>query len=162
MASSEKYSIQISWSDEDECFIAISDELPNLSAFGDTYDEVLHEIQEAMSGYLEVLGHEAKPKPLTLESYSGQFRVRLPRSLHRRLAGVAKREGVSLNTQIIKHLSESTLAAEISEHIMQDVKRTVPTALVMVNADTGWNRDIHPFQVVIPDKAAFVVIPGIT
>lgn len=162
MASSEKYSIQISWSDEDECFIAISDELPNLSAFGDTYDEVLHEIQEAMSGYLEVLGHEAKPEPLTLESYSGQFRVRLPRTLHRRLAGVAKREGVSLNTMIIKNLSESTLAVEISENIMRDMKRTVPLTLVRVNAATGWTGESHPFKVVIPDKAVFVVIPGIT
>lgn len=162
MASSEKYSIQISWSNEDECFIAISDELPNLSAFGDTYDEVLHEIQEAMSGYLEVLGHEAKPEPLTLESYSGQFRVRLPRSLHKRLAIVAKREGVSLNTLIIKHLSESTLAAEISEHIIRDVKRTVPIALIRVNAATGWNRDSFPFEEVKPDEAAFEVIPGIT
>ncbi len=163
MASSEKYSIQIYWSVDDECFIATSEELPTLSAFGDTYEETISEVQEAMSVYLEVLGEEARPSPSTIESFSGQFRVRLPKSLHRRISETARREGVSLNTLIIKNLSESTVAAEISEHIMRDVKRTVPLlALVRVNAATGWNQDSIPFEVIKHADAVFDVIPGVT
>jgi len=102
-----KYSIQILWSNEDNCYIATSEELPHVSAFGDTYEEALDEFKDALSIHLEVLGNENRPDPIILESYSGQFRVRLPRSLHRRLASLAKREHVSLNTIVIKLLSES-------------------------------------------------------
>ena len=120
-----KYSIQIQWSDEDDCFIATSEELPHVSAFGDTYDEAVKEFQEAMSVHLEVLGEENQPEPLTLESYSGQFRVRLPRSLHRRLVMMAKRENVSLNTLVIKLLSESTTAVEMSDGLARGRKASV-------------------------------------
>ena len=120
-----KYSVQIQWSDEDDCFIATSEELPHVSAFGDTYDEAVKEFQEAMSVHLEVLGKEGQPEPLTLESYSGQFRVRLPRSLHRRLVMMARRENVSLNTLVIKLLSESTAAVEMSDGLVRGRKASV-------------------------------------
>ena len=119
MAAIDKYSVQINWSDEDECFIATSDELPHLSAFGNTYREAIQELQEAMGGYLEVLGDENKPQPVTLESYSGQFRVRLPRSLHRRLAKLARRENVSLNTLVIKLLTEASTLTDVSDRSIQ-------------------------------------------
>ena len=41
----------------------------------------------------------------TLESCSGQFGLRLPKSLHRELARRAKREGVSMNRYGIYRLS---------------------------------------------------------
>ncbi len=125
MTESIKYSIQIQWSGEDECFIATSEELPHVSAFGDTYDEAVNEFQEAMSVHLEVLGEENQPEPLTLESYSGQFRVRLPRSLHRRLVMMARRESVSLNTLVIKLLSESTAAVEMPDGLVRGRKASV-------------------------------------
>jgi len=125
MTDSIKYSIQIQWSDEDDCFIATSEELPHVSAFGDTYDEAVKEFQEAMSVHLEVLGEENQPEPLTLESYSGQFRVRLPRSLHRRLVMMARRESVSLNTLVIKLLSESTTIVEMPDSIVSGRKASV-------------------------------------
>ncbi len=134
MADSIKYSIQIQWSDEDECFIAASEELLHVSAFGDTYDEALREFKEAMSVHLEVLGGENQPEPLTLESYSGQFRVRLPRSLHRRLVMMARREIVSLNTLVIKLLSESTTVVEMSGGLARGRKASVYSGSTRVEA----------------------------
>lgn len=134
MTDSIKYSIQIQWSDEDECFIATAEELPHVSAFGDTYDEALREFKDAMSVHLEVLDKESQPEPLTLESYSGQFRVRLPKSLHRRLAMLARRENVSLNTLVIKLLSETTTAVEMSDRVVRGRKAGVYSGSTRVEA----------------------------
>ena len=45
---------------------------------------------------------------LTLPRYSGQFRLRAPRSLHAWLAARAELEGVSLNTLCVQILSEAS------------------------------------------------------
>jgi len=52
------------------------------------------------------------PLPSPDDAWSGRFVVRLPRSLHRRLAESAAREGVSLNTWVTTLLSrEEALAS---------------------------------------------------
>jgi len=43
-----KYAIHIFWSADDEGFIAICNEFPGLSAFGDTREDVLREAQTAL------------------------------------------------------------------------------------------------------------------
>ena len=55
-----------------------------------------------MRGWLEASleSGDPIPEPRQGESYSGKFLVRLPRSLHRRLAEAANDEGVSLNQYI--------------------------------------------------------------
>lgn len=44
-----KYAVHIFWSDEDEGFIAMCDEFPGLSAFGETREEALREAQVALN-----------------------------------------------------------------------------------------------------------------
>ncbi len=41
------------------------------------------------------------PKPSSPTQSSGQFRVRMPKTLHARLVAQASREGVSLNTLMV-------------------------------------------------------------
>jgi antitoxin HicB len=55
-------------------------------------------IDAAMRAWIEVAldDGQAIPEPRPLESYSGKFIVRLPKSLHRQLADRADRDGVSL------------------------------------------------------------------
>ena len=45
-------------------------------------------------------------KPNSLEDYSGQFKLRLPRSLHRALAEHSQKEGVSMNQYCVYLLSK--------------------------------------------------------
>ena len=54
------YSVDIFWSDEDECFIAISGVFPGVSAHGDSRLEALKELEIAVSGAEEILREEAK------------------------------------------------------------------------------------------------------
>lgn len=46
------------------------------------------------------------PEPAHLEDYSGQFKLRLPKSLHMRLAQRSSEEGVSMNQYCVYLLSK--------------------------------------------------------
>jgi len=92
------YTIELIPEPEGGWCVAIK-ELPGCLSEGDTVDEAIEMIHDAMRGWLEISleeGHDI-PEPKLDEDYSGKFVVRLPRSLHRQLAEIAEREGVSLN-----------------------------------------------------------------
>jgi len=46
------------------------------------------------------------PEPARLEDYSGQFKLRLPKSLHKQLAQRSSEEGVSMNQYCVYLLSK--------------------------------------------------------
>ena len=46
-------------------------------------------------------------EPDSLEDYSGQFKLRIPRSLHRSLAEHSKKEGISMNQYCVYLLSRN-------------------------------------------------------
>ncbi len=60
---SNRYAIQIFWSEEDESFIAICQEFPGLSAFGETREEALHEAQIALDLMIETYQENSIPLP---------------------------------------------------------------------------------------------------
>ncbi len=82
-------------------------ELDGCQSTGDTVEELYENLNEAMEGYLEVKLENGLsiPEPQSVEDYSGKFNVRLPKSLHQRLAIEADREGVSLNTLVLYKLA---------------------------------------------------------
>jgi antitoxin HicB len=109
-----QYSMQLFWSEEDAGYIALIPEIPYLSAFGDDVEEAVREAQVAASLAVEVMTErgESPPEPQILSSFSGQIRVRMPRTLHQKLAGRARMEHVSLNTLIVSLLAEGIGAME--------------------------------------------------
>jgi predicted RNase H-like HicB family nuclease len=60
-----RYSVVISWSDEDAVFIAQVPELPGCVAHGDTREEALSNVQDAMDLWLGVARKRGReiPKP---------------------------------------------------------------------------------------------------
>jgi predicted RNase H-like HicB family nuclease len=60
-----KYAIEIIYSEEDDGYIAIVPELPGCSAFGETAEQALKEIEIAMDLWLEVARNDNAniPKP---------------------------------------------------------------------------------------------------
>ena len=103
----DTYSIRIVWSDEDGGYIARSPEFEDLSAFGTSAQEAAAELESAGRVAIETYRDFgwALPEPKRVHEHSGQLRVRLPKSLHGRLADEADRDGVSLNTLIVTYLS---------------------------------------------------------
>lgn len=74
---------------------------------GETVGEAYANIYEAMEGWIETKLDAGFPVPVPIdaEKYSGKYVVRLPKSLHARLAMEAEREGVSLNQYTLYKLS---------------------------------------------------------
>lgn len=56
-----KYSINVVWSDEDECYIATIPEFSGLSASGDSAEEAIQEAYVALEGFIEVYKEDNVP-----------------------------------------------------------------------------------------------------
>lgn len=55
-------------------------------------------------------------EPENQEEYSGQFKLRLPKSLHKTLAEDSKKEGVSMNQYCVYLLSKNSAEHQIFSH----------------------------------------------
>ena len=88
-------------------YFATVREFDGCMSHGDTYSEAFENIQEAMRGWIEVKLENgfSIPSPVDDKHYSGKFVLRLPKSLHARLALEAENEGVSLNQYALYRLS---------------------------------------------------------
>lgn len=84
---------------EEGGFVAEYPELPGCVTCGETLQEVIVLAEDAKMSWITVAyeNHDEIPVPDDLKKYSGQFKLRIPRSLHRTLALHAKEEGVSMN-----------------------------------------------------------------
>lgn len=82
-------------------------ELDGCQSTGDTIEELYESLNEAMEGYIEVKLENGLPIPVpeNVDDYSGKFNIRIPKTLHQRLAIEAGREGVSLNTLVLYKLA---------------------------------------------------------
>ena len=134
MDEKHKYSIDTIWSDEDEGFIATCKEFPGLSAFGETRQEALEEAEIALEGFIEVFKEDGcpLPDPEVLQSYSGQTRLRMPKTLHAELSQDAKKEGVSLNTYIVHLLSERRILNNVKSEL-QEINSVVRIQNIIVS-----------------------------
>lgn len=92
------YTIELVPEEDGTWFVRVL-ELPGCVSVGDTPDEAVAMIRDAMSGWLELAIEDGDeiPEPRRLEGYSGKFGVRVPALLHKELVEQAEREGVSLN-----------------------------------------------------------------
>ena len=104
-----RYGCSVAWSEEDKGFLAESLEIEGITAWGTTASEAVRELSAAVEAAIETYKAEGwdLPSPRTVQAYSGQFRLRLPKSLHAWMAREAHREGVSLNTFAVARLSEA-------------------------------------------------------
>jgi antitoxin HicB len=96
-------------SDQGHEWTAHAEELPGCEAHGDSLEEAVRRIDDAVEEWIEdalAKGREV-PDPRTAASYSGRLMLRMPRSLHAELSEAAEREGVSLNQFIANSLERS-------------------------------------------------------
>lgn len=92
---------------EDGTWFARMPELRGCMTEADTLEEAIHMIRDAQRAWIAACLEDGTPipDPERGRSYSGQFRVRVPRSLHQELAERAKQEGTSLNQLVVSTLS---------------------------------------------------------
>ncbi|MEH2196200.1 MAG: type II toxin-antitoxin system HicB family antitoxin [Nostoc sp.] len=90
-------------------YVAQIRDLPGCLTQGESLEETMANINEARELWIET-AYEAGdeiPLPSVDANYSGKLLLRMPKSLHRRLAEVAEQENVSLNQYIVFLLSSS-------------------------------------------------------
>jgi antitoxin HicB len=85
--------------DADEGFLIEVPDLPGCMTAGETMEEAVSMLPEAMAAWLEsvLLAGEAVPEPTVIPEYSGRVLVRMPKTLHQQLIERAEAEGVSAN-----------------------------------------------------------------
>ena len=88
-------------------YVASFPDLKGCITCADTADEALRLAMDAKKEWLKAAIEEGCeiPLPDTDDSYSGQFKFRMPKSLHRKLAEHAKLEGISMNQYCLYLLS---------------------------------------------------------
>lgn len=93
------YRMEIVEDHEEGGFVVMFPDLPGCMTCGETIEAAVTNAMDAKKAWLEAALEEGIeiPKPDSLEEYSGQFKLRIPRSLHRSLAEHSKREGISMN-----------------------------------------------------------------
>lgn len=82
-------------------------DLPGCLTCGETLEQAIANAQDAKRAWLQAAledGVEIRD-PDSLNDYSGQFKLRMPRSLHRSLAEHSQREGISMNQYCVYLLS---------------------------------------------------------
>lgn len=121
------YTYEMIWDPDHAWFIRVK-ELPGCMSQGDTANEAIEMIHDAMRGWIGVALEDGIPipEPKPDEDYSGKFVVRVPRSLHRQLAEAAEREGVSLNQFINVALGIAVGRAGASTSVTYPVSKRQP------------------------------------
>ncbi len=103
------YRMEIVEDTEEGGFVVSFPDLPGCLTIGETVESAVANAKDAKKAWLEAALEEgiAISEPDSLEDYSGQFKLRIPRSLHRSLAEHSKREGISMNQYCVYLLSRN-------------------------------------------------------
>jgi antitoxin HicB len=88
-------------------WVAAAEELPDCTSRGDTAEEAIAGLKDAMAEWISAALREGRdiPEPRTAASHSGRLLLRMPRTLHAALTQAAERENVSLNQFITDSLA---------------------------------------------------------
>jgi predicted HicB family RNase H-like nuclease len=104
----DQYTYRVSWSEEDNEYLATCAEFPSLSWLDSSPEKALAGIRKVVSRCVSDMRRSGEeiPEPLATKTYSGRFMVRVPPQLHRRLATEAAESGVSLNRLVAHKLTQ--------------------------------------------------------
>ena len=102
------YKIEIVKDEVEGGYVLSVPDLKGCLTCADQLDQGIEMLEDAKKQWLIAAiesGYEI-PEPNVLENYSGQFKLRLPKSLHKELAEKSKYEGISMNQYCLYLLSK--------------------------------------------------------
>lgn len=109
------YRLEIVPDAEEGGFTAWYPELPGCITTAGTMDDILRNALDAKKAWIEAAIESrleiAEPVSNDPSKYSGQFKLRIPKSLHMALSVNARREGISMNQYCIYLLSKTDALA---------------------------------------------------
>lgn len=104
----DRYTYRVTWSEDDNEYVALCAEFPSLSWLAQTPETALKGIRKLVGDVVKDMhdNGETVPEPIASRQYSGKFMVRVPPEVHRNLAIKAAESGVSLNRLASSKLSQ--------------------------------------------------------
>ena len=113
------YRMEIVEDREEGGYVVSFPELPGCITCGETIDSAIANAQDAKKEWIAAALEEGITiyEPNDLENYSGQFKLRIPKSLHRSLTEHAKREGISMNQYCVYLLSKNDTVAFLPANV---------------------------------------------
>lgn len=126
------YRIELFFDSEDRVWYAEFPDLSGCLAHGTTKEEALANAVEVKDAWLEVTFETGRniPEPRPEIEYSGRFLLRVPKSLHQKLADEARREGTSINRLAIQILSEELERRQTMKTVRDSIQVTVRNAFI--------------------------------
>ena len=106
------YRLEVLPDSDEGGFVVRYPDLPGCISAGDTMEEAIANAQDAKLAWIKAALEEGLPiaEPDSLDGYSGQFKLRIPKTLHRSLAEHAKAEGTSMNQYCLYLLAKNDAA----------------------------------------------------
>ena len=105
-----KYPFEIIPDEFEDGYVIQYPDLPGCLSCGSTVEETINNGEDAKKAWIssELEQGNKIPMPNSITKYSGQFKLRIPKELHRNLSLQAKREGVSMNQYCLYLLSKNS------------------------------------------------------
>lgn len=103
------YRMEVIEDTEEGGYVISFPELPGCLTCGESMDSAMKNAKDAKKEWLTAAIEEGIPiqEPSRIEDYSGQFKLRIPKSLHKLLADHSKEEGISMNQYCLYLLSHN-------------------------------------------------------
>ena len=104
------YTYRVTWSVEDQEFVATCLEFPSLSWLAGSQLDALTGLENLIADTIQDMNSEGEaiPDPLSERTFSGKFNLRVGESLHRQLAIEAAEEKLSINQLIVRRLHNAS------------------------------------------------------
>ena len=108
------YRVEILKCEEGEGYALHCPDLPGCITCAETIEHGFEMIEDAKKCWFTACLEDGIPipEPSDTEAYSGQFKLRLPKSLHKTLAERSRQEGVSMNQYCVYLLSSGASAPQ--------------------------------------------------
>lgn len=103
------YKVEIVPDTDEGGYVASVPELVGCITCGETPEAAIANLTDAKRAWLLAAMEDGIeiPEPDSISAYSGQFKLRIPKSLHKTLAERSKAEGISMNQYCLYLLAKS-------------------------------------------------------
>lgn len=103
------YRMELTPDSDEGGYIVSFPDLPGCLTSGESIAKAVENAEDAKREWIAAAIENGYPipEPDTTEHYSGQFKLRIPKSLHKSLSDHAKAEGVSMNQYCVYLLSRN-------------------------------------------------------
>ena len=134
--------------EEDGRFSAEILEFPGCFAQGNNPNDTFNNLEAAAKSWIQASLDQGLdiPSPALNQNYSGKIALRIPRSLHKRAAQFAERDGTSLNQFLVAAIASKIGADEYHSYMFERIEKLVACTTVANTFVVQGNLQYNPLK----------------